>query len=145
MERLVPQQYPNESEADAEKRWEDANTLAQDLVNTQGQHETVEDVNLAADLIRKRLTRGGTEPADLERATSFGNLYSRLLAQPVLGQKWGILYFLHRVGEESPENQHDIRQPAHDNYEDMDVDEPQEVTRRPSGHKKSYDDAFART
>jgi gamma-tubulin complex component 3 len=93
LERLVPQQYPNESEEDAERRWEEANVLAQDLVNTQAQHDTVEDVNLAADLIRERLSRGGTERRGLERATSFGNLYSRLLAQPVLGQKWGILYF----------------------------------------------------
>lgn len=145
LERLVPQQYPNETEEDAERRWEDANVLAQDLVNTQAEHNTVEDVNLAADLIRERLSRGGTERRGLERATSFGNLYSRLLAQPVLGQKWGILYFLHRVGEEEQHEKHDERRPsAHEAYEEMDVDEPEVITRRPSEPKKSYDDAFAR-
>ncbi|KAM0705499.1 hypothetical protein Q7P35_006858 [Cladosporium inversicolor] len=145
LERLVPQQYPNESEEDAERRWEDANVLAQDLVNTQAEHETVEDVNLAADLIRERLSRGGAGRVNLERATSFGNLYSRLLAQPVLSQKWGILYFLYRVGqEEDPEESDEPRGASREDYEDMDVDEPEEVTRRPSGHKKSYDDAFAR-
>jgi gamma-tubulin complex component 3 len=144
LERLVPQQYPNESEEDAERRWEEANVLAQDLVNTQAQHDTVEDVNLAADLIRERLSRGGTERRGLERATSFGNLYSRLLAQPVLGQKWGILYFLHRVGEEEYDENHEESRAAHDAYEEMDVDEPEEITRRPSEPKKSYDDAFAR-
>jgi gamma-tubulin complex component 3 len=144
LERLVPQQYPNESEEDADNRWEDANLLARDLVNTQAEHDTVEDVNLAADLIRERLSRGGTERRGLERATSFGNLYSRLLAQPVLGQKWGILYFLHRVGEEEQGENHDESRPAHEAYEEMDVDEPEQITRRPSEPKKSYDDAFAR-
>jgi gamma-tubulin complex component 3 len=144
LERLVPQQYPNESEDDAERRWEEANVLAQDLVNTQAQHDTVEDVNLAADLIRERLSRGGTERRGLERATSFGNLYSRLLAQPVLGQKWGILYFLHRVGEEEQDENYEESRSAHDAYEEMDVDEPEEITRRPSEPKKSHDDAFAR-
>lgn len=145
LERLVPQQYPSESEADAERRWEDANVLAQNVINAEPESETVEDVNLAAELIRERLLRGGTDRRDLERATSFGNLYSRLLTQPVLAQKWGILYFLHRLGEEEDgEDQEEAHDPRQQPDDAMDVDEPDEVVRRPSEQKKSYDDAFAK-
>lgn len=144
LERLVPQQHPNESEPDAERRWEDANVLAQTLINSQPESGTVEDVNHAADLIKERLLRGGTDRRDLERATSFGNLYSRLLAQPVLGQKWGILYFLYRVGQDDHAEYEDHRASRHQTYDDMDVDEPDEVTKKPIGQRQSYNDAFAK-
>lgn len=145
LERLVPQQYHNESEADAERRWEDANVLARNLVNAEPESGTVEDVNLAADLIKEKLLRGGTERRDLERATSFGNLYSRLLSQPVLGQKWGILYFLHRIGEDDGiENGDAQRASQQEAFDEMEVDEPVEVGRKSTAKKNSYDDAFAR-
>ncbi|KAL1590524.1 hypothetical protein WHR41_00904 [Cladosporium halotolerans] len=145
LERLVPQQYHNESEADAERRWEDANVLARNLVNAEPESGTVEDVNLAADLIKEKLLRGGTERRDLERATSFGNLYSRLLSQPVLGQKWGILYFLHRIGEDDGiENGDAQRASQQEAFDEMEVDEPVELGRKSTAKKTSYDDAFAR-
>ncbi|KAF4550452.1 Gamma tubulin complex component C-terminal-like protein [Elsinoe fawcettii] len=58
--------------------------------------EKREDTSHAADLIRAKLVRDTGRP---EKATRFSGLYSRLLTQPVLGQKWGILYFLYRLAE----------------------------------------------
>ncbi|KAK4981031.1 Microtubule-nucleating Tub4p (gamma-tubulin) complex component, partial [Elasticomyces elasticus] len=56
------------------------------------------DVNHVSDLVKRRLVRENAGP---ERALRFSNLFSRLLAQPVLGRKWAILWFLYRVaGEE---------------------------------------------
>ena len=95
LERLVPQ-YPDEDEAQADQRWDDANDVARNLLTEQQEPSVAEDVNHAADLIKRRLVRESGTP---ERAATFGNLYSRLLAQPVLGQKWGILYFLNQLAE----------------------------------------------
>ena len=95
LERLVPQ-YPDEDEATADQRWEEANELARDHIDRDAEPGVVEDVNHAADLIRRKLLREANGP---ESTAVFSNLYSRLLSQPVLGQKWGILYFLLRVAE----------------------------------------------
>ena len=66
------------------------------LVNAQPEPAVAEDVSAAADLIRRRLARQNNSA---EKTAVFGNLFSRLLTQPVLSQKWGILYFLLRVAE----------------------------------------------
>ena len=96
LERLVPQR-PDEDEVTADQRWDEANEIAQNHIDGASEPAVVEDVNHAADLIKRRLLReGGGGP---EGVYSFEGLYSRLLAQPVLGQKWGILYFLLRVAE----------------------------------------------
>ena len=42
------------------------------------------------------MLRDNTSP---DKAVRFSNLYSRLLSQPVLSQKWAILYLLHRLAE----------------------------------------------
>ena len=55
-----------------------------------------EDASQAADLIRSKLLRDTGRP---DKATQFSSLYSRLLTQPVLGQKWAILYFLYKLAE----------------------------------------------
>ncbi|KAK3678999.1 Microtubule-nucleating Tub4p (gamma-tubulin) complex component [Recurvomyces mirabilis] len=96
LERLVPSQLSDESEAQADQRWDEANELARDLIDAGPDPSLAEDVNHAADRIKRRLLRDTSDP---ERAARFGGLYSRLLAQPVLGQKWGILWFLERVAE----------------------------------------------
>ncbi|KAK0942927.1 Microtubule-nucleating Tub4p (gamma-tubulin) complex component [Friedmanniomyces endolithicus] len=105
LERLVPAQHPSESPSHADQRWDDANELARDLLDREREPGVADDVNQAADLITRRLVReGGGRP---ERAGKFGGLYSRLLAQPVLGQKWGILYFLWKVSEGGGEDGQD--------------------------------------
>lgn len=53
-------------------------------------------MNHAADLIKKKLIRENDRP---DKAAKFSNLYSRLLSQPVLTQKWAILYFLYQLSD----------------------------------------------
>lgn len=53
-----------------------------------------ESINNAADFIKRKLLRENESP---DKAVRFSNLYSRLLTQPVLSQKWGILYLLYRL------------------------------------------------
>lgn len=64
---------------------------------------TGEDVNHAPDLIKRKLRRENASP---EKIVRFSNLYTRLLTQPVLSQKWGILYLLYKLGETDEEQQH---------------------------------------
>lgn len=53
-----------------------------------------ENINNAPDLIKRKLLRENASP---DKAVRFSNLYSRLLTQPVLSQKWAILYLLYRL------------------------------------------------
>lgn len=46
-----------------------------------------------------------------DKAVQFSNLYTRLLTQPVLSQKWSILYFLHQLSEADPEGDGQDRDP----------------------------------
>ncbi|KAJ5916324.1 hypothetical protein N7504_000339 [Penicillium tannophilum] len=57
-----------------------------------------ENVNNAADLIKRKLRRENASP---ELAVKFSNMYSKLLTQPVLSQKWGILYLLYKLSDEN--------------------------------------------
>jgi gamma-tubulin complex component 3 len=60
-----------------------------------------ENINNASDLIKRKLLRDNASP---DKAVRFSNLYSRLLTQPVLGQKWAILYLLFKLsGDETEE------------------------------------------
>ncbi|KAL2807660.1 Spc98 family-domain-containing protein [Aspergillus granulosus] len=62
-----------------------------------------ENINNASDLIKRKLLRENASP---DKAVRFSNLYSRLLTQPVLSQKWGILYLLYQLS--STENSEGI-------------------------------------
>ena len=62
-----------------------------------GTGETPPDINQAQDLIKRKLLRENASP---EKAARFSNLYSRLLATPVLNQKWSILYLLYSLSED---------------------------------------------
>ncbi|PYH40442.1 tubulin gamma complex associated family protein [Aspergillus saccharolyticus JOP 1030-1] len=63
-------------------------------VNRRGSLAGGENVNNAVDLIKRKLLRENDSP---EQAVRFSNLYSRLLTQPVLSQKWAILFLLYRL------------------------------------------------
>ncbi|KAL4918570.1 Spc98 family-domain-containing protein [Aspergillus aurantiobrunneus] len=63
-------------------------------VSRRGSLAGVENINNASDLIKRKLLRENASP---DKAARFSNLYSRLLTQPVLSQKWGILYLLYRL------------------------------------------------
>ncbi|GIZ42596.1 hypothetical protein CKM354_000585600 [Cercospora kikuchii] len=154
LERTVPPQQPGEDEDSADQRWEDANQIATNLID-EGEHEPlpVDDVNQAADLIKRKLVRDG----DAAQATSFSNLYSRLLSQPVLNNKWAILYFLLRVGEdeslkagrngsrgqeraESQPRQYEGQAEEDDDEEEPDTGQDEQHAER----REIFNDAFAR-
>ena len=89
------------------------------LANVADSHDgsvELSDVNQAPDLIKKKRERflltalclltcqvlhENTSP---DKAVRFANLYSRLLTQPVLTQKWAILYLLHQLAESDAED-----------------------------------------
>ncbi|KAI9929041.1 Microtubule-nucleating Tub4p (gamma-tubulin) complex component [Aspergillus wentii] len=62
--------------------------------NRRGSLAGGENINNASDLIKRKLLRENESP---DKAVRFSNLYSRLLTQPVLSQKWAILYLLYRL------------------------------------------------
>ena len=63
-------------------------------INRRGSLAGGENINNAPDMIKRKLLRQNASP---DKAVRFGNLYSRLLTQPVLSQKWAILYLLYRL------------------------------------------------
>ncbi|KAI1408431.1 spindle pole body component alp6 [Hypoxylon sp. FL1857] len=60
------------------------------------------DQNHASELIRRRLVQ--TNPS---QALRYSNLYSRLLALPVLNQKWAMLYLLYQLADSPDPNEPD--------------------------------------
>ncbi|KAL5333866.1 Spc98 family-domain-containing protein [Aspergillus crustosus] len=63
-------------------------------IGRRGSTAGADNINNASDLIKRKLLRENASP---DKAVRFSNLYSRLLTQPVLSQKWGILYLLYRL------------------------------------------------
>ncbi|KAI9833591.1 MAG: hypothetical protein M1819_003544 [Sarea resinae] len=88
--------YPGEDEAIADERHDNALDLARNILERDSASGVVSDVNHAADLIKKKLIRDNPAP---DKALRFSNLYSRLLTQPVLSQKWAILYLLYQLSD----------------------------------------------
>ncbi|KAL4956845.1 Spc98 family-domain-containing protein [Aspergillus filifer] len=72
-------------------------------IGRRGSFANADNINNASDLIKRKLLRENPSP---DKAVRFSNLYSRLLTQPVLSQKWGILYLLYRLSnaDSSEEN-----------------------------------------
>ncbi|THC99924.1 hypothetical protein EYZ11_000622 [Aspergillus tanneri] len=62
--------------------------------NRRGSLAGADSINNAPDLIKRKLLRENASP---DKAVRFSNMYSRLLTQPVLSQKWAILYLLYRL------------------------------------------------
>ncbi|GAM85635.1 hypothetical protein ANO11243_036420 [Dothideomycetidae sp. 11243] len=99
---LLPSSVDGE-ETDDDPRWVESIALARKLIgrtDAEPASSTADDASHAADLIRAKLVRDTGRP---EKATKFSNLYSRLLTQPVLSQKWAILYFLYKLAEPDTE------------------------------------------
>ncbi|KAI9881450.1 MAG: Microtubule-nucleating Tub4p (gamma-tubulin) complex component [Pleopsidium flavum] len=99
VDALIPT-IPDEDEADADERHDNAVDLARSILDSRDGPAVVSDVNHASDLIKKKLLRENASP---DKAVRFSNLYSRLLTQPVLSQKWAILYLLHQLSDSSLE------------------------------------------
>jgi len=142
LERLVPPQTSDEDEATADQRWDEANELARNHIDAEPEPGVVEDVNHAANKIKRRLLADG----NLEARAKFEGLYSRLLSQPVLGQTWAILYFMLRVaeGREAAVNGHDYVEVDGPDGTDGEEAEGIEDEDEPE-NERAYDEAFARS
>jgi gamma-tubulin complex component 3 len=96
-ESLVPLAHPEDNDTETEFRIERAIQSAKDTAHA-GHARLPAEVNQAQDLIKRKLLRENSSP---EKAARFSNLYSRLLAIPVLNQKWAILYLLLKLSDHS--------------------------------------------
>ena len=99
IECLVPS-YPTDDEDQIEERLDEAFNYASDALASAREPAVASDINHASDLIKPKLIRENDTP---EKALRYGNLYSRLLAQPVLSQKWAMLAFLFHMSNDSPD------------------------------------------
>ncbi|OCK76116.1 hypothetical protein K432DRAFT_385682 [Lepidopterella palustris CBS 459.81] len=102
LEHILPS-YPGEDPAAADERFDDAFDFAFDSINSAGAPLIASNVNHVSDLIKHKLVRDNGSP---ERALRFGNLYSKLLSQPVLNQKWAMLHFLYKLSESTTGQDH---------------------------------------
>ncbi|EXJ95602.1 hypothetical protein A1O1_00724 [Capronia coronata CBS 617.96] len=101
-ESLVPPSDLDQDDTDTEVRIDRAIQNAKDIVY-HGDSRLPADTNQAQDLIKRKLLRENASP---EKAARFGNLYSRLLAIPILNQKWAILYLLYKLSEPATTEPH---------------------------------------
>ncbi|EXJ89723.1 hypothetical protein A1O3_02790 [Capronia epimyces CBS 606.96] len=94
-ESLVPPSTLDQDDTDTESRIDRAIQNAKATIY-QADGRLPPDTNQAQDLIKRKLLRENASP---EKAARFSNLYSRLLAIPILNQKWAILYLLYKLSE----------------------------------------------
>ncbi|KAI1331780.1 Spc97/Spc98 family protein [Xylariaceae sp. FL0255] len=99
--RLISQIVPDAKHADEEQNQTKHETLFQTVKNEleRPHPPPLADQNQASELIRRRLVQ-----SDPSQALRFSNLYSRLLALPILNQKWAMLYFLHQLADSPDPN-----------------------------------------
>jgi gamma-tubulin complex component 3 len=124
-ESLIPPQFPDEDDEDADDRIERAIELGRNIVDSRSGYPPA-DVNQAQDLIKRKLLRENASP---EKAARFSNLYSRLLSIPVLNQKWSILYLLYKLSEQDAPPEH-LRRPLLESDQLENIVRREEVTRR---------------
>ncbi|KAJ4299377.1 Microtubule-nucleating Tub4p (gamma-tubulin) complex component [Kalmusia sp. IMI 367209] len=111
--RIVPED-PNEDEELANERFDTAYNFAYDELSNAGPLPVVADINHVASLIDRRLL---PDAGGAQKSARFNNLLSRLVSQPVLDQKWRMLYFLHELSDipqapESSDRRDRAREPA---------------------------------
>ncbi|GJN76230.1 microtubule-nucleating Tub4p (gamma-tubulin) complex component [Purpureocillium lilacinum] len=90
---LVPNN-PDDDEDAAQERHDACFDIVKSIIDSPPSPGVSSDVNHASDLIKRKLIQ--TDPND---ALRFSNLYSRLLALPVLKHKWAILYLLYQLSD----------------------------------------------
>lgn len=90
---LIPRD-PQEDEDSAQKRHDMCFELAKTIIDNPASPAVSSDVNQASDLIKRKLIQ--FNPG---QALRFSGLYSRLLALPVLENKWAILYLLYQLAD----------------------------------------------
>ncbi|KAI0179256.1 spindle pole body component alp6 [Hypoxylon sp. FL1284] len=102
--RLISQLLPDSphlSDEDAQQRHDLYFDEIRQQLN-QPRPPPLADQNHASELIRRRLVQ--TNPS---QALRYSNLYSRLLALPVLNQKWAMLYLLYQLADSPDPNEPD--------------------------------------
>ncbi|KFY47855.1 hypothetical protein V496_10410 [Pseudogymnoascus sp. VKM F-4515 (FW-2607)] len=137
---------PGEDEDTFDERQENAYELGSSILESRTAPAVVADLNHAGDLIKKKLIKNN--PPD--KALKFSNLYSRLLIQPVLNQKWAILYLLYQLSdsdEPEPPLSDQSRQLSSALREDRRLLEGvragSSLRNGPRREEKVYDEAFA--
>ncbi|RCI08198.1 hypothetical protein L249_6348 [Ophiocordyceps polyrhachis-furcata BCC 54312] len=85
---------PGQTEAEAQERHDACVVLVRSIIDSPPSPGISSDVNHASDLIKRKLL-----PENPAQALRFSNLYSRLLALPVLEHKWAILFLLYRLAD----------------------------------------------
>ncbi|KAF2202289.1 hypothetical protein GQ43DRAFT_480017 [Delitschia confertaspora ATCC 74209] len=93
--RIFPDD-PDEDEAVVNQRFDEAFDFALETLSSAPEPSVVPDINHVSDLIQTKVS-GGIEGS--QRAARVQNLLSRLIAAPVLNQKWRMLYFLHQLSD----------------------------------------------
>src|SRR5262249_12308843 len=176
VERTVPV-YPDEDDESAEQRLDNAYKLTVDrLANYDTRDAVASDVHHAPDLIKKKCKLSG-RPNDErglsvlnhavirdnapDKALKFSHLYSRLLSQPVLNQKWAMLYFLYQLSDPPPptalreatpsaSNRLPNRQPGLESVLEAESESPEPTPKRAPDRQfiidsPAFNDAFSNT
>ncbi|KAF2846550.1 hypothetical protein T440DRAFT_558149 [Plenodomus tracheiphilus IPT5] len=100
--RIVPED-PDEDEETANQRFEDAFDFALEELTAAGDASLVPDVHHIASLIDQKVSGPHN---DQQKSARLHNLLSRLETQTVLDQKWRMLYFLYKLGDQPPPLEH---------------------------------------
>ncbi|RYO76600.1 hypothetical protein DL766_009761 [Monosporascus sp. MC13-8B] len=102
--RLISQIIPADPELSEVDNRERHEILFQEVKKLIESHTSppLADQNHASDLIKRRLVQ--TDPG---QALRYSNLYSRLLALPVLNHKWAMLYLLYQLSDSQDPNEPD--------------------------------------
>ncbi|KEY63800.1 hypothetical protein S7711_09511 [Stachybotrys chartarum IBT 7711] len=83
-----------EDEYEAQERHNACFQIVKKILDGPASPAISSDVNHASDLIKRKLIQSNPS-----QALRFSNLYSRLLALPVLDHKWAILYLLYQLAD----------------------------------------------
>ncbi|UKZ63511.1 uncharacterized protein TrAtP1_004738 [Trichoderma atroviride] len=113
--QIVPSRGPNEGQDSWQARYNLSHELVRAIINSPPDPDILSDVDRAADSIKRKLIQSNPS-----HALRFSDLYSRLLAVPVLKSKWAILYLLYALADspdpKAPPPPLSIIQPSSSNY-----------------------------
>ncbi|KAI9172390.1 Spindle pole body component alp6 [Paramyrothecium foliicola] len=96
---LIPK-VPQEDKTAAQERHEACFEVVKSIIQSPQSPAISSDVNHASDLIKRKLIQSNPS-----QALRFSNLYTRLLALPVLDHKWAILYLLYQLADSPDPNE----------------------------------------
>ncbi|KOS20411.1 Spindle pole body component alp6 [Escovopsis weberi] len=96
---ILPPADPHEDPAITKKRQDTCYELVKTIIDSPSNPSISSDVNHASDLIKRKLIQSNPT-----QALRFSDLYSRLLAIPVLNKKWAILYLLYQLSDSPDPN-----------------------------------------